>query len=147
MKNAKKPSGDLETAVIELSLAIGQLLRRLRSEANPMTFNLSQLGVLVRLEKNGWSAAAELARAESMKPQSMSEVLKTLEEAGLVKRRAHPTDGRQIQFALTEAGLDARRQRTIAKRDWLLEAISRLPAPEQQSLVAAIPVIKTLGGD
>ncbi|MEN2793629.1 MarR family transcriptional regulator [Sphingomonas oligophenolica] len=147
MKQAKDPSGGLEAAVIELSLAIGQLRRRLRSEASPLTLNLSQLGTLVRLEQNGWSAAAELARAESMKPQSMSEVLKSLEKAGLVKRRAHPTDGRQIQFALTDAGLETRQQRKIAKRDWLLGAMSKLSSEEFKRLVAAIPIIKRLGDD
>lgn len=147
MKRTKDPLGGLEAAVIELSLAIGQLRRRLRSEASPLTLNLSQLGTLVRLEQDGWSAAADLARAESMKPQSMSEVLKTLEQAGLVKRRAHPTDGRKIQYALTDTGLETRLQRKIAKRDWLLGAIARLPAGEQQTLIAAIPIIKRLGDD
>lgn len=145
MKRAKVASGRLEAAAIELSLAIGQLRRRLRSEASPLTFNLSQLAALVRLEQNCWSTPAELARAESMKPQSMGEVLKTLEEAGLVKRRPHPTDGRQVQFALTDDGLETRRQRKIAKRDWLLGAMSRLSPDEQRYLIAAIPIIKRLG--
>jgi hypothetical protein len=48
----------LEHAVVELSLAIGQLRRRLRSEANPRELNLSQLGTMVRLEQNGWTTIA-----------------------------------------------------------------------------------------
>jgi DNA-binding MarR family transcriptional regulator len=150
MKQMKRKTGatdPLESAVIELSLAIGQLRRRLRSEATPQTLNLSQLGTLVRLEQKGWATAAELARTESMKPQSMGDILKSLEEAGLVKRRAHPTDGRQIQFSLTATGVDMRRQRMLAKREWLLAAMSKLTADEQRRVVEVIPLIKRLGDD
>lgn len=145
MKIARKSKEGLETVATELSLAIGQLRRRVRSEASPQTFNLSQLSTLVRLEQRVWATTAELARAESMKPQSMSDILKNLESAGLVKRQRHPTDGRQIQFALTDEGLALRRQRTKAKQTWLIDAISRLPEEEQEQLIAAIPLIKKLG--
>jgi DNA-binding MarR family transcriptional regulator len=147
MKHATGATGDLESAVIELSLAIGQLRRRLRSQVSPDTLNLSQIGTLVRLEQKVWATAAELARAESMKPQSMGDILKSLEEAGLVTRRDHPTDGRQIQFTLTDAGVDTRRQRTAAKQGWLLGAMSKLSADEQRRLIDAIPLIKRLGDD
>jgi DNA-binding MarR family transcriptional regulator len=147
MKDASEEPDALESAVIELSLAISQLLRRLRSEASPQALNLSQLGALVRLEERGWATAAELARAESMKPQSMGDIVKSLEEAGLVKRRAHPTDGRQIQFALTDAGAATRSQRTLAKREWLVGAMSKLSSDEQRQVIEAIPLIKRLGDD
>ena len=58
---------------------------------------------------------ADLARAEFVKPQSMGTTLADLEQAGLVQRRPHPTDGRQVLFALTAEGMEARRQRNIAK--------------------------------
>ena len=145
MNDAVISKDGLETAAVELSLAIGQLRRRLRSEVGPQDFNLSQLATLMRLEQRVWATTAELARAESMKPQSMSDILKHLEQAGLVTRRNHPTDGRQIQFALTKAGLGLRRQRRLAKQGWLLDTISKLSPTEQQQLVAAIPLIKKLG--
>jgi len=145
MKTARTSKGSLETAATELSLAISQLRRRVRAETASQSLNLSQLGTIVRLEQRVWATTAELARAESMKPQSMGTILKTLEEAGLVQRRAHPTDGRQIQFALTKVGLDLRRQRTQAKSGWLLEAMSRLDESEQRKLIDAIPLIKRLG--
>jgi len=131
-------------AVAELSLAIGKLVRRLRAEANPGELTLSQLTTLARLEKAGAMTTADLARAEFVKPQSMGTTLADLEQAGLVQRRAHPTDGRQVLFALTAAGVEARRQRSIAKREWLLAAMARLDPAEQQTLVAAAALIKRL---
>lgn len=146
MTDAKDVPPEIEHAVVELSLAVGQLLRRLRSEAAPREFNLSQLGAMTRLQQNGWMTIADLARSESMKPQSMATILSGLEKAGLVKRQAHPTDGRQVQFTLTKAGLDARQKRTLAKRQWLVAAVmEELSAAERRRLLDAIPLLKRLG--
>jgi DNA-binding MarR family transcriptional regulator len=133
-----------EPAVAELSLAIGQLVRRLRMEANPGELSWSQIATLARLDKMGAMTTADLARAEFVKPQSMGTTLADLEQAGLVQRRPHPTDGRQVLFALTAEGTEARRQRHIAKREWLLTAMARLDPAEQQTLMAAAALIKRL---
>ena len=60
-----------------------------------------------------------------MKPQSMGTILAGLEQEGLVYRQPHPTDGRQVLFDLTEKGVEERRQRAIAKRDWLVAAAAK----------------------
>jgi DNA-binding MarR family transcriptional regulator len=133
-----------ESAVAELSLAIGQLVRRLRMEVNPGELSWSQLATLARLDKMGAMTTADLARAEFVKPQSMGTTLADLEQAGLVQRRPHPTDGRQVLFALTAEGTEARRQRNIAKREWLLTAMAKLDPAEQQTLMAAAALIKRL---
>ena len=140
----KYPSKEL--VVAELTPAIGQLLRRLRMEANPGTLNLSQMGALARLAENGEMPTADLARAESMKPQSMGTILAGLERSGLVQRHPHPTDGRQVLFSLTAEGVEARRKRSAAKQKWLLDAMATLDAAEQQTLISAAAIIKRLGG-
>ncbi len=140
------PSTDpaLEAAVADLTLAVGQLVRRLRSVASPSALTLSQLSALARLDRQGAMTTADLARAESIKPQSMGAVLAGLEQDGLVGRRPHPTDGRQILFALTPAGAEERRRRGAAKREWLLMALAELDPADLGTLVAAIPLIKRL---
>ena len=145
MRTSPPAAASLETAVTELTLAIGQLVRRLRAEANPGELSWSQVATLARLEKRGPLTTADLARAESMKPQSMGTTLADLEEQGLVERRPHPTDGRQVLFALTAAGVEARRKRRIAKQEWLLAAMAKLDPAERKTLVAATPLLKRLG--
>lgn len=135
----------LEMAVTELSLAIGQLLRRLRADTNPDGLTWSQTMVLARLDKAGPMTTADLARAEGVKPQSMGATLAELENEGLVSRQPHPTDGRQILFALTEAGIQARHRRSAAKQKWLLEAMARLTPSERETLMSAVVLIKRLG--
>jgi len=145
MKASLPPADSLETAVSELTLAIGQLVRRLRAEANPGELSWSQAATLARLEKRGPLTTADLARAESVKPQSMGTTLADLEEQGLVERRPHPTDGRQVLFALTAAGIEARRKRRIAKQEWLLAKMTTLDPAERKTLIAATALIKRLG--
>jgi DNA-binding MarR family transcriptional regulator len=141
------PPGDsisLEAAVAELSLAVGQLLRRLRAESNPDELTWSQTVALARLEKAGPTTTADLARAELVKPQSMGATLAELEREGLVERHPHPTDGRQVLFALTGEGVEARRKRSAAKQKWLMAAIAKLDRGEQQTLMSAVALIKRL---
>jgi DNA-binding MarR family transcriptional regulator len=144
MTMTRDPEVLTETVVADLTLTVGLLLRRLRSEANPSELNLSQMGVVARLEQTGPMTTADLARAESMKPQSMGTVLASLEQEGLVQRQPHPTDGRQVLFALTEKGQEERRQRRIAKRDWLVAAAAKLDLAELRTLAAAIPLIRRI---
>jgi DNA-binding MarR family transcriptional regulator len=142
------PSGTsppLEAVVTELSLAVGQLLRRLRAETNPDGLTWSQTMALARLEKAGPMTTADLARAETVKPQSMGATLAELEAEGLVSRQPHPTDGRQVLFTLTGNGVEARIRRSAAKQKWLLEAMARLTPEERETLMSAVALIKRLG--
>ena len=139
------PPIPLEIAVTELSLAIGQLLRRLRAESNPDELTWSQTVALARLERAGSMTTADLARAESVKPQSMGATLAELEREGMVERRPHPTDGRQVLFALTDEGVEAGQKRSAAKQQWLLAAMAKLDPGEQQMLMSAAALIKRLG--
>ena len=134
-----------ETQAAELMQAMGVLLRRVRGEAGSVGLGWSLAAVLGRLDRTGAMTTAELARAEMVKPQSMGSFLAELEQEGLVRRQPHPTDGRQILFSLTEAGVEARRQRQAAKLAWLTQAIERCDADERRTLVDAIALIQRLG--
>ena len=67
-----------------------------------------------------------------------------MEAEGLVERQPHPTDGRQILYALTDEGMDARKKVSLAKRDWLLAAIAQLSPAEQKKLIEAVDIIRHL---
>jgi DNA-binding MarR family transcriptional regulator len=134
----------LETAVAELLRSTGLLLRRLRAESNPSELTWSESMILARLDEAGWMTTADLARAEAVKPQSIGAALAVLEQEGLVQRRPHPTDGRQILFALTDEGVAIRRRNTILKRQWISTAMAKLDPEEQQTLIAAASLFKRL---
>jgi DNA-binding MarR family transcriptional regulator len=133
-----------ETAVIDFTQAVGLLFRRVRAAAGSHELSLTESAVMARLAKDGATTTADLARAESMKPQSMGTTVAALEEMGMVERKPHPTDGRQINIDLTAKGAAVRKSAGDAKRTWLAQAIAQLHEGEQQTLFRAGEIIKRL---
>ncbi len=135
-----------EVAVEDFAMALGLLVRRIRADAPPelREFSWTQKAVLSRLEKEGAATTADLARAEGVKPQSMGTALELLEKMGLVERKAHPTDGRQINIKLTARGIALRRNTKEATHAWLSQAIAKLDRQEQTTLFKAGELIKRM---
>jgi DNA-binding MarR family transcriptional regulator len=138
------PPKNFDTEIIDFTHAIGLLLRRGRAAIGSDDITMTESVVLSRLEKDGPSTTAELARSESMKPQSMGATVASLEEMGLVERKSHPTDGRQINIQLTSKGRALRKSIGDAKRTWLTNAIAGLNKEEQATLFKAGEIIRRL---
>ena len=138
------PRKTFEAAVTDLTQAIGLLLRRVRAAAASHELSLTEAAVMKRLATDGPATTADLARAESMKPQSMGTTIAALEEMGMVARKPHPTDGRQVNIELTAKGAAVRKSTRDAKRTWLTEAVSELNEHERETLFAAGEIIKRL---
>jgi DNA-binding MarR family transcriptional regulator len=134
----------LDAAVIDLSQAFGLLVRRIRAAAASQELSWTESAVLARLARDGPATTADLARAESMKPQSMGATIAALEERELVERTPHPTDGRQVNIELTAKGAALRKSAKDAKRTWLAQAIAQLDEQERETLFAAGEIIRRL---
>ena len=140
-KTSKSP----EDAATELLVASNLLVRRLRLEGSgDELLTWTQVAVMHRLEA-GPMTIADLARSESITPQSMGSSVAYLEDRGFVERRPHPNDGRQFLFALTASGDEVRKVSTRAKQGWLARAIEALGPKERDALFGAIDVLRGLG--
>lgn len=126
----------------ELRVVLGQFVRRLRAEKQPLP--LTHTSVLSRLERDGAHSASELAAAECMRPQSMAQMLAELEEQDLIVRTPDPNDGRRALVALTGAGratlAECRRQR----EGWLAGVLTQLSTAELETLIDALPLLRRL---
>ena len=138
------PRKPLEVAVIDLTQAIGLLVRRVRAVAASHELSLTESAVMKRLATDGPATTADLARAEGMRPQSMGTTIAALEEMGMVARKPHPTDGRQVNLELTAKGAAVRKSARDAKRTWLAQAIAKLDERDRETLFAAGEIIKRL---
>jgi DNA-binding MarR family transcriptional regulator len=138
------PRKTLDLAVIDLIQSLGLLVRRVRAAAASHELSLTEAAVMARLARDGPATTADLARAEGIKPQSMGTTISTLEEMGMVKRKPHPTDGRQVNIELTAKGAALRKSTKDAKRMWLAQAIAQLDKQEQATLFKAGEIIKRL---
>ncbi|HUA98167.1 MAG TPA: MarR family transcriptional regulator, partial [Terracidiphilus sp.] len=125
-----------------------KLKLRYREHGGGNDLTPSQTSVVLRLEKDGSATVSSLARAEQMRPQSMSAVVAPLVESGLVKGAPDPGDGRQTLMSLTPKCLKLLQQGRAARQDWLTMRISqKLTVQEQEKLQAALALLTRLVDD
>ena len=89
------------TTIAELASLIRpsllRLTRLIRNQRVDMSVTLTQLSAMNTLVNHGPMSAGELATYEKVQPPSMTKVLATLEDRGLVTREPHPGDKRFIR--------------------------------------------------
>lgn len=143
--NKETSSSDFEVASVlasEIRTTFGKLKRRMHDHGLKSDLTSSQVSVLLRLERDGSAAVSTLARAEGMRPQSMSSTIAPLQKAGLVKGAPDPGDGRQTLMSLTPKCVKRLKEGRAARQDWLITALSeRLSSPEQRKVRAAFALL------
>jgi DNA-binding MarR family transcriptional regulator len=133
-----------DAAVTDFAQSIGLLVRRARAAAASNELSWTETAVLKRLAKDGPATTADLARAQGMRPQSMRPIIATLEGMGMVERKPHATDGRQVNLELTAKGAAVQKSAGDAKQTWLAQTIAQLDRQERETLLAAGKIIKRL---
>ena len=106
------------------------VLRRVAREDPASGLSAARLSALSVLVFGGPRTLGELAAAERVRPPTMTNIVRGLEEAGLVRREADPTDGRVARVRATPKGeriLQRARERRIAS---LAERLSSLSLDE-----------------
>jgi DNA-binding MarR family transcriptional regulator len=136
----------VKTADLAASLRIGvaRLSRRLRVERTGDDLTFNQLSVLGTLSRYGAMPVGELAVHENVKPPSMTRTVASLEELGLVTRRAGVSDGRQVVVELTERArevIEADRRRRDA---WLARRLADLDPDDVATLRKVAPILEAL---
>lgn len=123
--------GDAELAA-RLRLAVMRLARLLRSESGD-DVTASQLSALSSLERRGPLTLGELSAVERVKPPTLTRVVASLEELGLVTRTVDDFDRRVARVEATAAGRELL-ARARSRKDAFLAA--RLRALSEQDRVA-----------
>ena len=143
MKTDVKLTRELELRALaaELRIVLGRLIRRLRAEYR---FGLTQASVLGRLDREGPQYIGELAAAERVRPQSMSQALDELEAEKLIERRPDAADGRRTRIALTPEGRAALEADRAARDGWLSKEITQFTPQEQEILHEAVRLLDRL---
>ena len=108
-----------------------------------LVLELTHIAAMNTLARFGPMTPGELAAHEMVQPPSMSRVLASLEDRGLVVRAPHPTDGRQVIVALTDAG-NTLIEEVRAREAWLSQRLKALSNEDRETLQNAIEVINKL---
>jgi DNA-binding MarR family transcriptional regulator len=136
------------TLAVEMRTVFRKLKLRMREHGGGNDLTPSQSSVVLRLEKDGAATVSSLARAEGMRPQSMSAVVAPLQESGLIRGASDPSDGRQTLLSLTPKCLKWLQEGRAARQDWIASSIARnLSVHEQEKLQQLLQMLARLVED
>ncbi|MFN2538089.1 MAG: MarR family winged helix-turn-helix transcriptional regulator [Mycobacteriales bacterium] len=128
----------------ELRTTVMRLARRLRNQRTDDTLSLSQLAALGTLLRHGALTPGELAAHERVQPPSMTRLIGKLEDAGLVTKTDHPTDGRQVVVSISQAGHEMIKADRRRRDAWLAQRMRDLPPEDLDVLHRAADVLGRL---
>lgn len=137
-------AGSLEAVASRLHAAAIHLLRRLRAEDVRAGITPARLSALSVLVYDGPCSVTELAAAEQVSVPTMSRLVRSLENRGLVTRRPDPSDGRAVRLEPSPHGrrmLEEGRDRRVSR---LAEMLSRLEAGDLEAVERTAGLLESL---
>lgn len=145
MRTAALRSPSAVQAAHDIRVVVGRLRRRLREAYDHRELTPSQASLLSRLDKGVEATASELAAAERIRPQSVASILATLDERGLIRRRADPGDGRRLLVSLSPRGRATLDDKRRAGEEWLARELdSRFTEAERRTVIEAMTLLDRL---
>ena len=109
-------------------------------------FSLTEVRVMYELAHREEPTATELSKELGLDAGYLSRILRDLSKRELIKKRPSKSDGRQTHLHLTRKGEKEFAALNARSNDEVAAMLSKLPASEQQRVVAAIHVIEGVLG-
>jgi|SRR5579872_4494262 len=136
---------DMEIAA-NLRTILNRLVKLMRRQTrNEGQLSLTERSALGLLYPDKQLAPSDIARAEKVTTQSMSQVVNHLAELGYIGRTPSTDDGRKILVSLTADGRSRVEQARLEKQEWLAKALhEKVTAKEKELLVDALHIITKL---
>jgi DNA-binding MarR family transcriptional regulator len=134
-----------ETVDYHIKAAWHSLSKMYNQEASKYDMTQSIGYVLLKIEKEG-TPATKIAPLLGMEPTSLSRLLNSMEQKGMIYRQPDENDKRVVRIFLTEYGLQNRKisKQTILKfNDKLLQKVSENDLKTFYRVIAAINDLAT----
>jgi DNA-binding MarR family transcriptional regulator len=126
-----------------LRIAVNRLQRRLRQESLG-GLSPAQASALGSVGRHGSPTLGELAALEQVQPPTMTRIVASLTEAGMVTRVADPRDRRSARVHITATGERALERMRTRKNAFLLRRLGDLTAEEQQRATELVELLEHL---
>jgi DNA-binding MarR family transcriptional regulator len=133
----------IEDWAARLRSVVPPLERSLRSQS-PDNVTPTQLSVFGAIYRHGPLALGELAHRERLSPPTISKVVSSLEDRGLIERLRDAEDRRVCRVVVSQTGHEFIHEGRARRNAWLAARIEALSERERSALVAAIPVLERL---
>lgn len=126
--------------------SVSGLHKRLRKQSQSVkSYSMTEIETIAHLFRNEGLLPTELAALTRVKAQSMSQILKKLEEEAVIKRTPSKDDKRKVYISLTALGKKIVDKTRYERDEWLRDAIEKnLSAKEKELLMKALPVMNKL---
>lgn len=143
---AKAGTGAALELADRLHSAAIHLLRRLRREDKASGLPAPQLSALSVIVFRGPLTLRALADAEQVRPPTMTRVVTSLEQAGLVKRSPDRSDARALSIGATARGRRMLQQGRLRRVEALAQELDTLSAAERAALLQGLNVLERVVG-
>lgn len=129
-----------------LLAGLSVLVRRVRQVPVEGGLTMPERTALSCLDRLGPATSSALAREVQITAQAMGATLSALRSRGLVERHPDPDDGRRMVLSVTEAGLQALKDKRNARADLIARALtsSAFTQAELELLAEAGPLLERL---
>lgn len=148
MSDDRVSDDGIDIAVARLNGVISPLrrglLRAARTTEHLPDIPDAQIEVLRALPEGGSRAPAELAAELGLSRSTISNLLRTMEAADLVTRRAAPEDGRSVEVRASARAIRLLDRFDAASTGLLAGAVAELTDDERAALIAALPALDRL---
>jgi DNA-binding MarR family transcriptional regulator len=128
---ASPPPATPEEVATRLRIVVNRLQRRLRQESLE-GLSPAQASALGSVSRLGSPTLGELAAVEQVQPPTMTRIVASLTEAGMVVRQADPSDRRSARVRTTPAGERALARIRTVKNAFLIRRLGELSPDEQR---------------
>ena len=135
-------SRDARAVADRLHSAAIHLLRRVRKRDAASGEGPARLSALSVLVFGGPITLGQLARAEQVKPPTMTRIVTGLEKGGLAERHPDPGDARRIRIHATPKGKRLLLRGRQARIDYLAAQLQELTADELSGLQQAVGILE-----
>ncbi|BBH67769.1 hypothetical protein ACTI_44540 [Actinoplanes sp. OR16] len=120
------------------------LLAAARAAENLPEIPDAQIEIIRALPRGAVAGPGELADRLGLSRPTVSNLLTTMEAAGLVERRPHPGNRRHVEVLATAKALDLFGRFDLASGDLVAAATATLDPADRAALAAAVPALERL---
>ncbi len=138
----RSTSADIALAS-HLRIAVARTARRLRQESGT-GLSPTLTAALATVERHGPLTPSELAARERVQRPTVTRILSTLDELGLVARAGDPGDRRSSLITVTAAGRELLAAARTRKDAFLSERIEALGAEDRATLERAAALLEDM---
>ena len=134
---------ELSTSLRSVISALHKGLRKQMGSANQ--YSMTELETVGLLNRNTSLLPSELAAFTRIKTQSMSQILKKMEDQNIIVRTPSSDDKRKVFISITPLGKKMVEKTRYDRDEWLKDSIEKyLSKSEKELIVTAFPALKKL---